>query len=153
MAADNRRRVTKDPPRGIITMSDSGRNQVAIKEGLFMKKRLVLFCSLLALTSLIAFAASVDGKWTSEAMGKGGPQTFTFKASGSTLTGTVEGGRGGSVDITNGKIDGDKVSFDVVREMGGNSMTMKYSGSVSGTTMKLSVDMGRGPREVTLTKQ
>ena len=118
-----------------------------------MNKRSVLFCALFALVSMVAFAASVDGKWTSEAMGKGGPQTYTFKSSGTTLTGTVEGGRGGSVEITNGKIDGDNISFDVVREMRGNSMTMKYTGTVSGNTMKLSVDMGRGPREMTLTKQ
>ncbi len=86
-------------------------------------------------------------------MGKGGPQTFTFKTSGSTLTGTVEGGRGGPVDITNGKVDGDNVSFEVTREMNGNSMTAKYSGTVSGDTMKLTVDIGRGPREIELKKQ
>lgn len=118
-----------------------------------MNKRLVLFCALFALVSMLAFAASIDGKWSSEATGKGGPQTYTFKTSGSTLTGTVEGGRGGSVEITNGKVDGDNISFEVVREMRGNSMTMKYSGKVSGNTMTLSVDMGRGPREMTLTKQ
>ena len=118
-----------------------------------MKRRFVVFFALFALASMVAFAADVDGKWTSEPMGKGGPQTFTFKASGSTLTGSVDGGRGGPVDITNGKIDGDKVSFDVVRDMRGMSMTMKYSGTVSGSTMKLSVDMGRGPRDITLTKQ
>jgi hypothetical protein len=118
-----------------------------------MKKRILWMCALLALTSLAAFAADVTGKWASEATGKGGPQTYTFKQDGSTLTGSMQGGRGGPADISNGKVDGDSVSFEVVREMNGNSMTMKYTGTVSGATMKLSVDMGRGPRDITLTKQ
>lgn len=118
-----------------------------------MKNRLVLFCALLALVSVVAFAADVDGKWVSAPMGKGGPQTFNLKSSGSTLTGTVEGGRGGPIEITNGKVDGNNVSFEVTREMNGNSMTAKYSGTISGDTMKLTVDMGRGPREMELKKQ
>ncbi|HML17159.1 MAG TPA: hypothetical protein VK419_09040 [Bryobacteraceae bacterium] len=118
-----------------------------------MKKRIMWMCALVALTSLVAFAADVTGKWTSEATGKGGPQTFNLKQDGGKLTGTVEGGRGGAVEISNGKVDGDNVSFEVVREMGGNSMTIKYTGTVSGASMKLSVDTGRGPRDITLTKQ
>jgi hypothetical protein len=118
-----------------------------------MKNRIVLLSALLALSSFAAFAADVTGKWASEAMGKGGPQTFTLKQDGATLTGTVQGGRGGPAEVKNGKVDGDNVSFEVTREFGGNSMTIKYSGSVSGGTMKLSVDAGRGPREITLTKQ
>ena len=118
-----------------------------------MKNRLVVFCALLALVSVVAFAADIDGKWMSAPMGKGGPQTFTFKAEGSTLTGNIQGGRGGPVDITNGKVDGENVSFEVTREMNGNSMTAKYSGTVSGDTMKLTVDTGRGPREIELKKQ
>ena len=43
----------------------------------------------------------------------------------------------------------DDVSFEVTR--GDNKI--KYTGSVSGNTMKLSFDAGRGPRDVTLTKQ
>ena len=118
-----------------------------------MKNRLFMLFAMFALASMVVLGADVSGKWMSEATGKGGPQTFTFKQSGSTLTGTVEGGRGGAVEIKNGKVDGDKVSFDVEREFQGNSMTIKYSGSVSGSSMTLSVDMGRGPREMTLKKQ
>jgi hypothetical protein len=118
-----------------------------------MKKRVVLLCTMFALSSLVALAADVTGKWVSEAGGKGGPQTFTLKQSGSALTGNVEGGRGGAAEIKNGKVDGDTISFEVNREMGGNPITIKYSGSVSGNSMKLSFDAGRGPRDLTLTKQ
>jgi len=118
-----------------------------------MKNRLMMLFALLAMTCMVVLGADVSGKWMSEPTGKGGPQTFTLKQSGSSLTGTVEGGRGGAVEIKNGKVGGDNVSFDVEREFQGNAMTIKYSGTVSGDTMKLSVDMGRGPRDITLKKQ
>jgi hypothetical protein len=119
-----------------------------------MKNRLVLLFASLALTCMVALGADVSGKWMSEAGGKGGPQTFTLKQAGSTLTGTIEGGRGGPVEISNGKVDGDNVSFEATRDMGDKGkFTTKYSGTVSGGTMKLSADNGRGPRDVTLTKQ
>src|SRR5579863_9271889 len=111
-----------------------------------MKKRLVTLCALLALASLVAFAADITGKWVGEANpnGKGGPPTFMLKSDGGAITGTQEGGRGGPVEISNGKMDGDKVSFEVTRDMGDKGkFTTKYSGTVSGGTMKLSMDNGR----------
>jgi hypothetical protein len=117
-----------------------------------MKKLSIMF-ALFALASLVAFGADISGKWVGEATGKGGPPTFNFKADGSKLTGTSEG-RGGAVEISNGKIDGDKISFSVVRDMGDKGkITTNYKGSVSGSTMKLTAETeGRGPREITLTK-
>ena len=121
-----------------------------------MKKRLVLLCALFALGSMVALAADVDGKWMSEAPagGKGGPQTFTFKASGKTLTGTLDAGRGGPVDIAKGMIDGDKIMFEVTRAgRDGANQTTKYEGTVSGSSIKLTFDNGRGPRDLELKKQ
>ena len=108
---------------------------------------------LLALASMVALGADVTGKWQGTATGKGAPQTFNLKQSGSSLTGTVEGGRGGSVEIKNGKVDGNNVSFEVERETQSNMTTLKYSGKVEGDTMNLTVETGRGPREMTLKRQ
>ena len=102
----------------------------------------------------VAFAASIDGKWTGEMQTPNGsrPVTFTFAADGSTLNGSTTG-RGGETKITNGKIDGENITFDVVREMQGNTMTMHYTGKVSGSELKLKMQMGdREPREMTLKK-
>ena len=123
-----------------------------------MKKRLFSLCALLAVSSLMAFAADITGKWMSEAPagGRGGPATFTFKQAGSALTGTVDQGRGGPIEITSGKVDGDAVSFETTRDMGDKGkITTKYTGKVDGTTITLSADSGnaRGPRELKLTKQ
>jgi hypothetical protein len=122
-----------------------------------MKKRLISLFGLLALSSIMAFAADASGKWVGEANpnGKGGPPTFVLKQDGSALTGTQEGGRGGPIEISNGKVDGDKVYFEVTRDMGDKGkFTSKYTGSISGGTMKVTMDSGRGePRPMTLTKQ
>jgi hypothetical protein len=61
------------------------------------------------------------------------------------LTGSVPGfGRGGGeapppTEITDGKVDGNNVSFTVKREFNGNSMVTKYEGTVSGDEMKLKI--------------
>jgi hypothetical protein len=117
-------------------------------------KKLISLCALFALTTVMALAADITGTWKGEANpnGKGGPPTFMLKQAGSALTGTTTG-RGGEIEISNGKVDGDKVYFEVTREMGGDKVTTKYSGTVSGTTMKLSMESARGSRDMTLTKQ
>jgi len=108
-----------------------------------MKLRLaLLFCALAAMV----FAADVTGKWTYEQQGRNGAQTVTMnlKADGSTLTGTVSG-RGGDIQISDGKIDGNTVTFTVVREMQGNKITSKYTGTVSGDEIKFKVET-EGPQ-------
>jgi hypothetical protein len=113
-----------------------------------MKFRLILLsCALV----VAAFAADVTGKWTYEMQGRNGAMTGTInlKADGGTLTGTVSG-RGGETEISDGKIDGDTVSFSVVREFNGNKMVMKYTGTVSGEGIKFKVQnegSDRPPRE------
>ena len=112
--------------------------------------------ALAALTLWASFAADVDGKWTGQVEGRNGPQpqTITLKASDNTLTGSIEGGRGGPVQITNGTIDGDKISFTVVREFQGNTVTQEHKGKISGNELKLTVSGGRrGPSEVTYKKE
>jgi hypothetical protein len=118
-------------------------------------KKLLSLCALFALSTVMALAADVTGTWKGEAPanGKGGPPNFTFKQAGSALTGTTTG-RGGDTEISNGKVDGDKISFEVTRDMGDKGkFTSKYSGTVSGTTMSLKVETAQGSRDITLTKQ
>ena len=81
-------------------------------------KTLLCVCAALAMTLGTASvrAADVTGTWSSEMTtpdGNSFPLTFTFKQDGATLTGTVQGPMGDPMDIVNGKIDGDKFTFDV----------------------------------------
>jgi hypothetical protein len=116
-------------------------------------RTITLVLALVALCAMVAFAADVTGKWVATQEGRNGQTmttTFNFKAEGSTLTGTVSGGRGGDVQISEGKIDGDNISFAVVRTMGDREMKMTYKGVVSGDEIKFQVFMREGaePREM-----
>jgi hypothetical protein len=105
--------------------------------------------------AFVALAADPSGKWTYETQGRNGPQTvtLTLKASGDSLTGSLAGGRGGPVDISDGKVTGDDISFTVVREFNGNSITTKYKGTVSGDSINLTIEGPRGgPQTVTAKK-
>jgi hypothetical protein len=115
----------------------------------------LLFVALIALVASIALiAADVSGKWTFEQQGRGGNTmtvTLTLKADGGNLTGTVSGGMGrggGEAQISDGKVDGNNISFSVKREFNGNTMVTTYKGTVDGDTMKLDVTRpGRGGGE------
>lgn len=93
----------------------------------------------LLFAATLAHAADANGKWTWVSPGRnGGPDrtnTLTLKVEGTKLTGNVAApGREGKVTetaISDGKLDGDTVTFSVVREFNGNSMTSKYNGKVS----------------------
>ena len=105
--------------------------------------KLILAGSLAALTMM---AADATGKWTAETPGRDGNTmtiTMNLKADGDKLTGTVSGRRGDS-DISNGKIDGDNVTFDVVREFNGNTMTTHYNGKLDGDTIHFTIKMEGG---------
>ena len=93
---------------------------------------------LFGLLAMTAMAADISGKWTAEMPGRGGQtreQTFNFKVDGNTLTGTVSG-RQGDVAISDGKIDGDQISFTQSMEFNGNTMRILYKGTISGDSIK-----------------
>ena len=80
-----------------------------------------------------------------DVMGQSMELGFKFKADGAKLTGTAIGPQGEENPITDGKIDGDKISF-TVKVTGQMEMTLKYKGAISGEEIKLtlSMDMGGG---------
>jgi hypothetical protein len=110
-------------------------------------KILAIAVTVLGIMVVTALAADVDGTWVSEFQGRGGEtmkSTYTFKAEGSTLTGTMSGPMGGENAITDGTIKGDEISFAVKMDFGGNAMTMKYKGKVAGDEIKLTMEMEGG---------
>jgi hypothetical protein len=109
-------------------------------------RKLITTGFLLGLLSLTALAADVSGKWTAQVPGRGGQTreaTFTFKADGNTLTGTVSG-RMGDMPIADGKIDGDTISFTQTLEFNGNTVKFLYKGAVSGDSIKFTRERDGG---------
>jgi hypothetical protein len=95
---------------------------------------------LLLALAWIATAADVAGTWKASVETPNGTMesTFVFKVDGAKLTGTVAS-QMGETAISEGKIDGDKISFAVSREFNGNAFKITYDGSVKGNEMKLTL--------------
>jgi hypothetical protein len=122
-----------------------------------MTKKLLFVATLLLVVTCVAFAADVTGKWTYETPGRGGnpgrPTTITLKQDGAKLTGTVPGmmgrNRGGDAaapagpppeqEISNGKVDGNNVYFEVKRTTPNGDIVTKYEGTLDGDTLKLKI--------------
>ena len=119
-----------------------------------------------AVTSLIRVAACVilslgavaqdkkadpTGTWTWSTPGRnGGPErksTLKLKLEGEKVTGTLtapgRGGQSSDVSISEGKVKGDELSFEVTREFQGNKFTAKYHGKISGDSIKGKIETER----------
>jgi hypothetical protein len=110
------------------------------------------------LVGTAAFAADASGTWAWTQPGRDGGEgrkmTLKLKAEGEKLTGTLtapgrEGAEPRPVQISEGKVKGDEVSFNVTREFQGNSVTMKYNGKVAGDTLKGKITTTRDGQERT----
>jgi hypothetical protein len=96
-----------------------------------------------------AFGADIDGKWAGQySSGMGDPMQmdFTFKADGTTLTGTAPGGPGATIPLKNGKIEGNKVSFTVETSMGETQLKFNYKGVLNGDQLELGFEMAGMPQ-------
>jgi hypothetical protein len=116
----------------------------------------VLGCAVLALGPVVQADAAdkkndPTGTWTWTVPGRnGGPDrksTLKLKLDGDKVTGTLSApgrqGQTSDVNIEEGKLTGDDISFNVTREFGGNKFTQKYHGKISGDTIKGKVEFER----------
>ncbi|MBS1872974.1 MAG: hypothetical protein JSU00_07150 [Acidobacteria bacterium] len=108
-----------------------------------MRPTLVLLMFLMAVS---AFAADVTGKWKASMQGPDGEMqlTFNLKAEGAKLTGSVESPMG-TMAISEGKVDGDNVTFTVATDQ----FTVVHKATVSGDEMKMKAEIGDQTMELT----
>ena len=110
---------------------------------------------ILCLIAALAMAASaaapqgsrpkdISGTWKASAEGPNGTmeRTFVFKVDGNKLTGETTSSMLGKSTITDGKVDGDNLSFSIKVNFQGNDMVLTYKGKVTGDTMKLTSEFG-----------
>src|SRR5689334_21974676 len=105
--------------------------------------------ALLGILAIAAYAADVSGTWTAQVPGRGGnmqTNTIVLKQDGANLIGTLDGGRGGNIQVTDGKVERDVMSFTVVRETQNGKFTSKYKGTLSGGEIKFTrtIEGGQG---------
>jgi len=114
-----------------------------------MQNRNVALATILLTLLAVAAWADVTGTWKGEFTGPDGNSftlTYSFKQDGDKLTGTVEG-PGGPLDLQDGKVTGNKISFWVTVDMGGNSAKFVSEGTVKGDEISLTTKMEGGDME------
>jgi hypothetical protein len=108
--------------------------------------------------AVAAWASDITGNWIGSASGGGNDfsLTYTFKQDGDKLSGTVQGPQGDPLPLIDCKLDGEKISFAVKVDMGGNVATFSSKGTIKGdeialvTTNDAGMDFGG---EMTLKRQ
>lgn len=112
-----------------------------------MIRRATMAGILMLVSAVYGLAVDVSGRWESTFSSPNGDfhLVFHFKVDGSKLTGSVETPNG-SVDIEEGKVDGDKISFNTHLD----DDVIKHSGTISGDTIQLGVDGPWGHSDMTL---
>ena len=100
----------------------------------------MIYPRILTLTALaVSFvvsshAADISGKWISEFESQVGKQKYTYdlKVAGDKVTGQAISDQRGPVEIKEGKIAGDEVSFVENATIQGNEIRIEYKGKVTG---------------------
>ena len=99
--------------------------------------------------------ASFDGRWTGQTEIEGYgmiPMGYDFKSNGNELTGTSDT-QNGTAPIRNGKIDGNKIKFDVTINFNGMDIVVNYTGVLTGDKLTLTWPGQNGTQEVICTRQ
>ena len=104
----------------------------------------------------LARASDISGTWKGTFDFEGSPQPLTLHLteSGATVTGTVEGLPNGPIEIHDGKVDGDTVTFWLNTDYQGATYKLVYKGKVSADGIKFSfgTEDGSWGSELTATK-
>jgi hypothetical protein len=113
-----------------------------------MTRRVLFATSILcAIFACAALAADISGNWSGTMQMGDNPFTLTyaFKQDGEKLTGTVTGPQGDPLPLSDGKVQGDKLSFFVQVDMGGNPTKFSSTGIIKGDEITLTTKAEGGP--------
>jgi hypothetical protein len=115
-------------------------------------RKLSMLVAALVVAVVSLRASDVTGKWTAQVPGRDGQTretTFTFKADGEKLTGTMTGMQG-EVELKDGVIKGDDISFNTLINTPNGEIKLLFKGKVAGDEIKFTRQREGGePREFT----
>jgi len=104
----------------------------------------VLAC---AFAASAAWAQDLSGKWTATAVGNNVAVTLDLKVAGNVVTGAILNPQAGPAEIKDGKIEGNKISFHVVRTANNTTNKILWQGTIEGEEIHFtrSVEGATGP--------
>jgi hypothetical protein len=103
-------------------------------------KKVVSILMVLMVTPLLGAGPDVAGKWTSTKQSTV-PVELQLVSSGITLIGTVRLGSGPAVDILDGKVERNRITFKAVVPDGDGEYPMMFSGLLSGNRIDFRCDV------------
>jgi hypothetical protein len=108
----------------------------------------------LAISVFVHAADVLSGKWTAAFDTQIGEQhyTYDFKVAGDSVTGTAKSDNG-EVQITDGKLSGDTVTFVEKLNIQGMDIRIEYSGKISGDEIKFTRKVGDFATEMLVAKR
>ena len=95
-------------------------------------RKWILLAALAACAAVSLYAADISGTWTAKFDSQVGEQsyTYTFKVTGTTLTGRATSSLAGESEIAEGKVNGDTVTFVENLNFQGMPLKITYTGKV-----------------------
>jgi hypothetical protein len=111
--------------------------------------------ALLCLAGGLAWGADASGTWTASFDTQVGKQeyTYTFKVQGAALTGTLKGSLITDSMLSDGKVDGNKISFTEKGSYMGMPLEFHYTGELAGDELKLKRELMGFPAEEFVAKR
>jgi hypothetical protein len=102
-----------------------------------MFRQLATALAAAALVAAPALAADAVGKWEATIAGPRGEMVYIFDlaVNGESLSGTISNDLLGDSPITDGRINGDEISFKQRMERGQRAVTFAYTGKIQGDEM------------------
>ena len=122
---------------------------------LSMQSKIILSGLLIFLLAAVSSAADITGKWQGDLQTPQGTVlvSYTFKQDGESLTGTWQAAKSPTVEITDGKVTGNKVAF-VVKVGPGGVMVFAHEGEIKGEEIQLTMKpSGEFPGSTVLAKK
>ena len=117
-------------------------------------RHLVALVTTTALLAISAMAADVNGKWKGAMPSRDGNArevSFQFKTDGANLTGNFMGPMGREINIKDGRVAGDSISFSLSLEFNGSMVKVNYTGKFSGDDLNMKMQREGAPRSVEFT--
>jgi hypothetical protein len=112
-------------------------------------KRLMVAALVVGVVGLVGTARAAENptgtwKWSVTFGGQAREQTLKLKLDGDKLTGAMVGRNNQETPIENATYKDGELSFTVTRERNGQKFTTKYTGKISGDTIKGKTESERG---------
>jgi hypothetical protein len=110
-------------------------------------RRLVVLVAMLAAAAL---AADINGAWKATADGPNGSmeRSFVFKVDGSKVTGETNSSMMGKSTITDGKLEGNTITFTITGKIGDNEMKLTYTGKIKDNEIVFESSAGGGGQTI-----